>query len=104
MLISVGVDERIPCFVKPQALLSRDLGTHMAPVFGVTLAAGYALPAFQAVFWAPAGPDSVSHKVADLDGRERAILWTLCAFMLWIGLAPKPWLAWFEPALKGLVR
>ncbi|MBI5245982.1 MAG: NADH-quinone oxidoreductase subunit M [Elusimicrobia bacterium] len=71
---------------------------------GVTLAAAYALPAFQVVFWSPAGPDSVSAKVSDLDFRERAILWILCGLMLWIGLAPKPWLAWFEPALRGLVR
>jgi NADH-quinone oxidoreductase subunit M len=75
-----------------------------AGVLGVTLAAAYALPAFQAVFWAPAGPDSVSGKVTDLNLRERLILWTLSGFMLWIGLAPKPWLAFFEPALRGLVR
>jgi len=73
-------------------------------VLGVTLAAAYALPAFQAVFWAPAGPGSVSEKVTDLNLRERALLWTLSGLMLWIGLAPKPWLAWFEPALRGLVR
>ncbi len=71
---------------------------------GVTLAAAYALPAFQAVFWAPEGPDSVSGHVTDLIPRERAILWVLSGLMLWIGLAPKPWLAWFEPAVKGLVR
>ena len=75
-----------------------------AGVLGVTLAAAYALPAFQAVFWAPAGPGSVSDKVADLNGRERAVLWTLSGLMLWIGLAPLPWLAFFEPALRGLVR
>lgn len=75
-----------------------------AGVLGVTLAAAYALPAFQAVFWAPAGPGSVSDKVTDLNLREHAILWTLSGLMLWIGLAPKPWLAWFEPALRGLVR
>jgi NADH-quinone oxidoreductase subunit M len=75
-----------------------------AGVLGVTLAAAYALPAFQAVFWAPAGPGSVSAKVTDLDLRERAVLWTLCGLMLWIGLAPRPWLAFFEPALRGLVR
>ena len=73
-------------------------------VLGVTLAAAYALPAFQAVFWAPVGPGSVSDKVTDLVFRERAILWILSALMLWIGLAPRLWLAWFEPALRGLVR
>ncbi len=75
-----------------------------AGVLGVTLAAAYALPAFQAVFWAPEGAGSVSAQVTDLDRRERAILWTLCGLMLWIGVAPKPWLAWFEPAVRGLVR
>ena len=75
-----------------------------AGVLGVTLAAAYALPAFQAVFWAPAGPGSVSDKVSDLGLRERAILWTLSLLMLWIGLAPRPWLAFFEPALRGLIR
>jgi NADH-quinone oxidoreductase subunit M len=73
-------------------------------LLGVTLAAAYALPAFQAVFWAPAGPGSVSDKVTDLDFRERGVLWTLSALMLWIGLAPSAWLAWFEPSLRGLIR
>ncbi len=71
---------------------------------GVTLAAAYALPAFQSVFWAAEGPNSVSPKVFDLGGRESAILWTLCALMLWIGLAPQPWLATLAPSLQGLVR
>ncbi len=73
-------------------------------LIGVILAAAYALPAFSAIFWAPAGPNSVSAQVHDLNRRERGILWTLCALMAWIGLTPKPWLAWFEPALQGLVR
>ncbi|MEK7234896.1 MAG: NADH-quinone oxidoreductase subunit M [Elusimicrobiota bacterium] len=76
----------------------------LAGALGVTLSAAYALPAFQAVFWAPAGPGSVSDKVMDLNLRERAVLWTLCGLMLWIGLAPKPWLAFFEPSLRGLIR
>ena len=73
-------------------------------VIGVTLAAVYALPAYQAVFWAPEGPGSVSAKVRDLGARESGILWTLCALMLWIGLAPRPWLALLAPSLQGLVR
>jgi NADH-quinone oxidoreductase subunit M len=71
---------------------------------GVTLAAAYMLPAYQAVFWAAPGPDSVSDHVTDLDGREKAILWVLSGLMLWIGLAPMAWLAPLEAALKGLVR
>jgi NADH-quinone oxidoreductase subunit M len=71
---------------------------------GVTLAAAYALPAYQAVFWAPEGEGSVSEHVTDLDLREKGILWTLCGLMLWIGLAPHAWLQVIEPSLKGLVR
>jgi NADH-quinone oxidoreductase subunit M len=70
---------------------------------GVTLAAAYALPAYQAVFWAPEGEGSVSSHVTDLNLREKSILWILCALMLWIGLAPGSWLALLEPSVKGLI-
>ncbi len=73
-------------------------------VVGVTLAAAYMLPAYQAVFWAPEGPGSVSSHVGDLDFRESGILWALCALMLWIGLAPNSWLTALAPSLKGLIR
>jgi NADH-quinone oxidoreductase subunit M len=65
----------------------------VAGVVGVTLAAAYLLPAYQAVFWADAGPQSVSSHVCDLDLRERTLLWTLSLVMLAIGLFPSPWLA-----------
>ncbi|MDE2490971.1 MAG: NADH-quinone oxidoreductase subunit M [Elusimicrobia bacterium] len=71
---------------------------------GVTLAAAYLLPAYQSVFWAPEGPGSVSDHVDDLDAREKGILWTLCALMLWIGLAPHAWLQVLEPSIRGLVK
>lgn len=76
----------------------------VAGVVGVTLAAAYALPAYQAVFWAPEAPRSVSGRVTDLDAREKAVLWALSALMLWIGLAPQRWIALIEPSLRGLVR
>jgi len=76
----------------------------VAGAVGVTLAAAYALPAYQAVFWAPAGEGSVSERVSDLTLREKGILWTLCALMLWIGLAPSTWIAVLEPSLRGLAR
>jgi NADH-quinone oxidoreductase subunit M len=76
----------------------------LAGVAGVTLAAAYALPAYQAVFWAPKGEASVSERVFDLTFREKSILWALCGLMLWIGLSPSGWLALLEPSLKGLVR
>lgn len=76
----------------------------VAGAIGVTLAAAYALPAYQAVFWAPEGDGSVSGHVDDLNFREKAILWTLCALMLVIGLAPARWIAFLEPSLRGLTR
>jgi NADH-quinone oxidoreductase subunit M len=76
----------------------------LAGVAGVTLAAAYALPAYQSVFWAPAGEGSVSEKVFDLDLREKSILWSLCALMLWIGLSPSGWLSLLEPSVRGLIR
>ena len=79
-----------PCLVGDPFVLAHDGAWHMFYIYGTT--------------WAPAGPGSVSDKITDLNRRERGILWVLCALMLWIGLAPKPWLAWFEPALRGLVR
>jgi NADH-quinone oxidoreductase subunit M len=76
----------------------------VAGAVGVTLAAAYALPAYQAVFWAPEGPESVSSHVTDLDLREKSILWILCALMLWIGLAPATLIGLIEPATRGIVR
>ncbi|MEK7743954.1 MAG: hypothetical protein AAB578_06165 [Elusimicrobiota bacterium] len=68
------------------------------------LAAAYGLPAFQKVFWAPPGPGSVSHKMTDLDLRERAMLWTLAALILWLGVYPKPLLELMDPAVMALVQ
>jgi NADH-quinone oxidoreductase subunit M len=76
----------------------------VAGVVGVTLAAAYALPAYQAVFWAPKGESSVSDRVFDLTTREKSVLWALCALMLWIGLAPSAWLSLLEPSVRGLVK
>lgn len=74
----------------------------IAGVLGVTLSAVYALPAYQAVFWGPAGPGSVSAGITDLDARERALLWVLCLLMLAIGLYPRPWLNAMASSTQGL--
>ena len=73
-------------------------------LLGAVLAAAYGLPAFQAVFWAPEGPGSVSAGLDDLDMRERAILWSLVALILWLGLYPQPMLNLMEPATAALAR
>jgi NADH-quinone oxidoreductase subunit M len=70
---------------------------------GVVLAAGYAVPAFQTVFWGQRGPGSVSASVTDLDRREQALLWTLCLLMLAIGLYPRPLLAMIESGTGKLL-
>lgn len=71
---------------------------------GTVLAAAYGLPAYQKVFWAPAGERSVSGSVLDLDLRERGAFWVLTALILAIGLYPGPLLRFMEPALLPLVR
>ncbi|MGH9318608.1 MAG: complex I subunit 4 family protein [Vicinamibacteria bacterium] len=71
-------------------------------VLGVTFAAVYALPAFQAVCWAEPGPSSVSTRVNDLDFRERLLLGGLAALMLAIGLAPRPLLQVIHHGIEGL--
>ena len=73
-------------------------------VAGVTLAAAYALPAFQAVFLGAPGPGSVSALVYDLDAREKGLLWVMAALMLAIGLYPGPLLRLLEPCLLGLAQ
>ncbi len=75
----------------------------IAGVVGVTLAAGYALPAYQAVFWADPGPGSVSAKVTELDWREKSLMWTLTLLMLWIGLFPGTLLSLLDSSLRGLL-
>ena len=74
----------------------------VAGVAGVTLAAAYALPAYQLVFWGDRGPSSVSSHVTDLTVREQALLWVLCLGMLYIGLHPSGLLSVITPATKGL--
>ncbi|MBI4386253.1 MAG: NADH-quinone oxidoreductase subunit M [Elusimicrobia bacterium] len=70
---------------------------------GAVLAAAYAIPTYQKVFWAPAGPGSVSGKISDMDRRERGILWVLAALILWIGIYPGPLLGILEPGVSALV-
>jgi NADH-quinone oxidoreductase subunit M len=94
------VGEALALFGAASALPALALGGAV----GVTLAPAYALPAFQAVFWGPEGEGSRSSEVADLNLREKTLLWTLCLLMLWIGLRPTPWLSALEPALRGLAR
>ncbi|MBI3554374.1 MAG: NADH-quinone oxidoreductase subunit M [Elusimicrobia bacterium] len=75
----------------------------VAGVAGVTMAAAYLLPAYQAVFWGAAGPEAASARVTDLDSRERGLLWSLSLLMLLIGLCPGPWLRLVSGAAAAAV-
>lgn len=75
-----------------------------AGALGALLAAGYFLPAYQSVFWAPAGAGSASEHVADMRVGERCLLWLLSGLILILGLYPAPLLRLLEPALSGLAR
>ena len=69
-------------------------------LFGTVLAAAYGLPAYQKVFWAPAGAESVSSRVADLAFHEQAVLWSLVVLIVWLGVYPKPMLDLMAPAVS----
>lgn len=85
--------------------LSRvSLGLAVPASLGAVLAAAYGLPAFQRVFWAPAGPGSHSAHVHDLTGREKAVLWSLAAPILVLGLYPGPLLKLMAPAIEALAQ
>ena len=75
----------------------------LLPAIGVTIAAFYLLPAFQAVFLGERKPASVSSRVFDLDFREQALLWLLIVPMIAIGLHPGPLLNIVGPAVGKLI-
>jgi NADH-quinone oxidoreductase subunit M len=68
--------------------------------FGVVLAAVYLLKMLAATIWGPITKDE-NRGLADLDLREKLLLLPLCVFMLWIGVAPKPFL---DPSVESLRR
>ncbi len=59
---------------------------------GVILAAVYLLKMIQLTIWGPLTKDE-NRSLKDLNLREIAALVPLCVFMLWIGLAPAPFIA-----------
>ena len=71
-------------------------------LLGTVFAAAYGLPAYQKVFWAPAGAGSVTEKVDDLSVRERAVLWSLVGLIVWLGVYPKPMLDLISPSIAAV--
>jgi NADH-quinone oxidoreductase subunit M len=67
--------------------------------FGVVLAAVYLLKMVGETVWGPVRNEA-NRTVPDLSGREIAALVPLAVLMLWIGVAPRPFLEPSRPALE----
>src|SRR5256712_11249015 len=69
----------------------------------VIVANMYLLPALQRVIFNPLGK-SVNEKLAALSPREIAVLVPLLAWIVWIGVYPKPILQRMEPSAQQLIQ
>jgi NADH-quinone oxidoreductase subunit M len=67
---------------------------------GVVFAAVYLLKLLAQTLWGPITVEE-NRSLVDLDWRERLTLLPLCAFMLWIGVAPETFLRPARPALRS---
>ena len=70
-------------------------------VTGVILAALYLLWAFQRTFQGE--PDEANAAITDLNWRERGVILSLIAAMVFLGVYPKPVLDRIEPSVDRLV-
>jgi NADH-quinone oxidoreductase subunit M len=70
---------------------------------GVIFAAGYLLWALQRVFFNPLDKKE-NEGLIDLSAREVLILAPLLAFIVWIGVYPKPFLDRMEPAAQAFIQ
>jgi NADH-quinone oxidoreductase subunit M len=70
--------------------------------FGVVLAAVYLFKMLDRTVWGPLEREE-NRGLADLSPREVLALAPLCALMLWIGLAPRPFLEPSRPALEAVL-
>ena len=77
-------------------------GVAAAATFGVVLAAVYLLKMLAATIWGPIKHDE-NRSLRDLSWREKLLLAPLCLLMLWIGVAPEPFLAPSRPALAAVL-
>ncbi len=70
---------------------------------GVIFAAYYMLPMVQKIFFNPLEKKE-NQEMADLSGREIAILAPMCALMIWIGVQPGPFLERMEPTVQAVLE
>jgi len=70
---------------------------------GIVLGAAYLLWLYQRVFWGPLdNPENA--KVADVNWRERGMMFALIALMIWIGVYPKPFFDIMEKPVDYVVQ
>jgi NADH-quinone oxidoreductase subunit M len=72
-------------------------------VTGVILSALYMLWAYERVMWGPI-TKTVNETIADLSGREIAVMVPLVALILFMGLYPRPLLNRIEPSVDALLN
>ncbi|MEO8503189.1 MAG: NADH-quinone oxidoreductase subunit M [Acidobacteriota bacterium] len=77
-------------------------GVAATATFGVVLAAVYLLKMVAATIWGPIKHEE-NRSLKDLSWREKLLLAPLCLLMLWIGVAPEPFLAPSRPALAAVL-
>jgi len=70
-------------------------------VLGIVLGAAYLLWLYQRVFWGKLTQEE-NRRLADLNGREITTLVPLVALCLWIGVYPKPFLAFLHEPARGI--
>jgi NADH-quinone oxidoreductase subunit M len=70
---------------------------------GVIFAAYYMLPMVQRMFFNRLNNEA-NRVIPDLSRRELAILVPLVALMIWIGVAPAPFLARMEPSVEAVIE
>jgi NADH-quinone oxidoreductase subunit M len=71
-------------------------------VVGIILGALYMMRAYERVMWGPI-TKAVNRTLADLSGREIAVMAPLIALMLLMGLYPRPLLTRMEPSVAALL-
>jgi NADH-quinone oxidoreductase subunit M len=81
--------------------LSKSLAAEIA-VAGLILGALYMLYAYERVMFGPI-TKAVNKTIADLSGREIAVMAPLLALMLLMGLFPRPLLSRMEPSVSALL-
>lgn len=81
--------------------LSRSLAADFA-VIGIILGALYMLYAYERVMFGPI-KKAVNSTIADLSGREIAVMVPLIALMLFMGLYPRPLLSRMEPSVNAVL-